>query len=76
LCVLKTTKSGIKFDEIQAAMGLRSHVSGAIAEIDSDEIIDNERPGASPCDLLLVIVRVYYRCVLKNIDDIFIFACH
>jgi 3-oxoacyl-[acyl-carrier-protein] synthase-1 len=42
LSSLKTTKSGIKFDEIQAAMGLRSHVSGAIAEIDSDEIIDRK----------------------------------
>jgi hypothetical protein len=25
---------------------------------DSGEIIDNERPGAGPCDLLLVSVRV------------------
>ena len=34
-------------------------------------IIDNERPEAGPCDLLLVIVRV----LLNNIDDIVIFAC-
>ena len=47
-----------------------------VPHIDSRvKIIDNERPGASPCDLLLVIVRVYYRCVLKNIYDIVIFAC-
>jgi hypothetical protein len=30
-----------------------------VPHIDSRvKIIDNERPGASPCDLLLVIVRV------------------
>jgi len=39
---LKTAKSGIKFDEKQAEMGLRSHVSGQIAEIDSSEIIDRK----------------------------------
>jgi hypothetical protein len=40
------------------------------------KIIVNERPGASPCDLLLVqLLYVYYRCVLKSIDDIVIFAC-
>lgn len=40
LASLKSAKSGIKFDETQAQMGLRSHVSGAIAEVDSSEIID------------------------------------
>jgi hypothetical protein len=29
-----------------------------VPHIDSFTIIDNERPGASPCDLLLLIVRV------------------
>ena len=43
-----------------------------VPHIDSRvKIIDNERPGASPCDLLLVSVRV----LLKNIDDIVIFEC-
>ncbi|MBW5291256.1 MAG: 3-oxoacyl-[acyl-carrier-protein] synthase, KASI [Candidatus Ruthia sp. Asou_11_S2] len=42
LASLKTAKSGIKFDENQAKMGLRSHVSGAIAELDSSEIIDRK----------------------------------
>ncbi|BBB23430.1 3-oxoacyl-[acyl-carrier-protein] synthase I [Isorropodon fossajaponicum endosymbiont JTNG4] len=42
LASLKTAKSGIKFDEDQAKMGLRSHVSGAIAELDSSEIIDRK----------------------------------
>ncbi len=40
LASLRSAKSGIKFDETQARMGLRSHVSGAIAEVDSSEIID------------------------------------
>jgi 3-oxoacyl-[acyl-carrier-protein] synthase-1 len=39
---LKTAKSGIKFDEQQQAMGLRSHVSGAIAQVDSSAIIDRK----------------------------------
>ncbi|ABL02710.1 3-oxoacyl-[acyl-carrier-protein] synthase I [Candidatus Ruthia magnifica str. Cm (Calyptogena magnifica)] len=42
LTSLKTAKSGIKFDENQAQMGLRSHVSGAIAELDSSEVIDRK----------------------------------
>ncbi|QKQ24497.1 beta-ketoacyl-ACP synthase I [Candidatus Ruthia endofausta] len=42
LASLKTAKSGIKFDKDQAKMGLRSHVSGAIAELDSSEIIDRK----------------------------------
>jgi 3-oxoacyl-[acyl-carrier-protein] synthase-1 len=42
LASLKSAKSGIKFDETQAQMGLRSHVSGAIAEVDSSEIIDRK----------------------------------
>ncbi len=42
LASLKTAKSGIKFDEDQAKMGLRSHVSGAIAELGSSEIIDRK----------------------------------
>ncbi|MFP6776669.1 MAG: beta-ketoacyl-ACP synthase I [PS1 clade bacterium] len=39
---LKVAKSGIKFDESYANLGLRSHVSGAIADIDSSEIIDRK----------------------------------
>lgn len=39
---LKTAKSGIKFDEKYAEMGLRSHISGQIAEIDCSEIIDRK----------------------------------
>ncbi len=39
---LKAAKSGIKFDESYANIGLRSHVSGAIADIDSSEIIDRK----------------------------------
>ncbi len=42
LASLKTAKSGIKFDENQAKIGLRSQVSGAIAEIDSGEVIDRK----------------------------------
>ncbi len=42
LASLKSAKSGIKFDETQAQMGLRSHVSGAIAEVDSSKIIDRK----------------------------------
>ncbi|BBB23293.1 3-oxoacyl-[acyl-carrier-protein] synthase I [Abyssogena phaseoliformis symbiont OG214] len=42
LASLKAAKSGIKFDENQAKMGLRSHVSGLIAEIDSNAIIDRK----------------------------------
>ncbi len=42
LASLKTAKSGIKFDENQAQMGLRSHISGAIAELDYSEIIDRK----------------------------------
>jgi 3-oxoacyl-[acyl-carrier-protein] synthase-1 len=39
---LKTAKTGIKFDEKQAEMGLRSHVSGQIAQLDSSNIIDRK----------------------------------
>jgi 3-oxoacyl-[acyl-carrier-protein] synthase-1 len=39
---LKTAKTGIKFDEKQAEMGLRSQVSGQIAELDSSNIIDRK----------------------------------
>lgn len=39
---LKNAKSGIKFDEQQAKMGLRSHVSGAISPIDSSAVIDRK----------------------------------
>ena len=39
---LKTAKSGIKFDKKYAELGMRSHVSGQIAEIDSSEIIDRK----------------------------------
>ncbi len=42
LASLKTAKSGIKFDENQAQMGLRSHISGAISELDSSKIIDRK----------------------------------
>ena len=42
LASLKTAKSGIKFDQTQKDMGLRSQVSGAIAQIDSSEIIDRK----------------------------------
>ncbi len=42
LAALKSAKSGIKFDEKQAKMGLRSQVSGAIAEVDCSEIIDRK----------------------------------
>ena len=46
-----------------------------VPHIDSRvKIIDNESPGAGPCDLLLVIVRVLL-IRIKNIDDIVIFAC-
>jgi 3-oxoacyl-[acyl-carrier-protein] synthase-1 len=39
---LKTAKTGIKFDEKQAEMGLRSQVSGQIAPLDSSNIIDRK----------------------------------
>ncbi len=42
LASLKGAKSGIKFDEKQAEMGLRSQVSGAVSEIDSSEVIDRK----------------------------------
>ena len=40
LASLKNAKSGIKFDEKYAELGLRSQVSGQVAEVDSSEIID------------------------------------
>ena len=39
---LKTAKSGIKFDETYAELGLRSHVSGQVAEVDSSDVIDRK----------------------------------
>ena len=39
---LKTAKSGIKFDQSYADLGLRSHVSGQIPEIDTSEVIDRK----------------------------------
>ena len=39
---LKTAKSGIKFDESYEEMGLRSHVSGQIPEIDTSDVIDRK----------------------------------
>ncbi|NYT52752.1 MAG: beta-ketoacyl-ACP synthase I [Candidatus Vesicomyosocius endoextente] len=39
---LKTSKSGIKFNETQENIGLRSHLSGTISEINSDKIIDRK----------------------------------
>ncbi len=39
---LKAAKSGIKFDQQQAEMGLRSHVSGAIPEFDTNTVIDRK----------------------------------
>ncbi|BAF62004.1 beta-ketoacyl-ACP synthase I [Candidatus Vesicomyidisocius calyptogenae] len=39
---LKTSKSGIKFNKTQENIGLRSHLSGTISEINSDEIIDRK----------------------------------
>jgi hypothetical protein len=66
-------KVGIKYKYEYYRIEVRCFRAGVIPcnilvpHIDSRvKIIDNERPGASPCDLLLVIVRVYYRCVLKK----------
>jgi len=42
LSSLKSAKSGIKFDESYEQYGLRSHVSGAILDIDTGEIIDRK----------------------------------
>jgi 3-oxoacyl-[acyl-carrier-protein] synthase-1 len=42
LSSLKSAKSGIKFDESYEQYGLRSHVSGAISDIDTGEIIDRK----------------------------------
>lgn len=42
LVSLKKAKSGIKFDEKYAEMGLRSHVSGQLPEIDSSGVIDRK----------------------------------
>ena len=42
LTSLKTTKSGIQFDQQQAQMGLRSQVSGAMPSVDTDAIIDRK----------------------------------
>ena len=38
---LKNTRSGIKFQEDYAEMGLRSHIAGSI-DIDTDELIDRK----------------------------------
>lgn len=42
LTSLKSTKSGIQFDEKYAELGLRSQVSGALASIETDDIIDRK----------------------------------
>ena len=39
---LKSAKSGIEFSEKYAEMGLRSHVHGSIAEVDTSEVIDRK----------------------------------
>jgi len=39
---LKSAKSGIVFSEKYSEMGLRSHVHGAIAEVDMGEVIDRK----------------------------------
>jgi len=39
---LKDTKSGIKYCEKYAEMGLRSHVYGSIAEVDTRDVIDRK----------------------------------
>jgi 3-oxoacyl-[acyl-carrier-protein] synthase-1 len=39
---LKTAKSGIKFEQSYADMGLRSQISGAISELDTSDIIDRK----------------------------------
>ena len=39
---LKDTKSGIKYCEKYAEMGLRSHVHGSIAEVDTRDVIDRK----------------------------------
>ncbi|HJP12334.1 MAG TPA: beta-ketoacyl-ACP synthase I [Gammaproteobacteria bacterium] len=39
---LKDTKSGIKYCEKYAEMGLRSHVHGSIAEVDTSDVIDRK----------------------------------
>jgi len=39
---LKSAKSGIVFSEKYSEMGLRSHVHGAIAEVDTSEVIDRK----------------------------------
>ncbi len=39
---LKSTKSGIVFSEKYSEMGLRSHVHGAIAEVDTSDVIDRK----------------------------------
>ena len=39
---LKSTKSGIVFSEKYSEMGLKSHVHGAIAEVDTSDVIDRK----------------------------------
>ena len=39
---LKKAKSGIKYSEVYAEMGLRSHVQGEIPEVDPKEVIDRK----------------------------------
>ena len=39
---LRTAKSGIKFSEKYAEMGLRSHVHGELPEVDAKEVIDRK----------------------------------
>ena len=56
---LKTAKSGIKFDEKYAELGMRSHVSGQISEIDSSEVIDRKMKRSIVSRLLM---RSRYLC--------------
>ena len=39
---LKSAKSGIVFSEKYSEMGLRSHVHGAIADVDTSDVIDRK----------------------------------
>ena len=68
---LNVRKVGIKYKYENYRIEVRWHSAGVIpcdilvTHIDSRiKIIDNERPGASPCDLLLVSVRLQYASVV------------
>jgi hypothetical protein len=69
---LNVRKVGIKYKYENNRIEVRWYRAGVIPcdilvpHIDSRvNIIDNERPGASPCDLLLVIVRVLLMRIKK-----------